>query len=54
MPVELPRVVDTAEPDPDREAVQLFCLGGLTISLYLIHLLPIAMVDAMMLLACAN
>jgi hypothetical protein len=34
--------------------VQLFCLGGLTMLLYLIHLLPIAMVNAMMLLACAG
>jgi hypothetical protein len=29
-------------------------LGGLTLSLYLIHLLPIAMTNAMMLLACAG
>jgi hypothetical protein len=54
MPVGLPSDVETAESNPDRESVQLFCLGGLTLSLYLIHLLPIAMTNAMMLLACAG
>jgi hypothetical protein len=32
----------------------LFCLAGLTLSLYLIHLLPVASVEATMLLACAG
>jgi hypothetical protein len=36
MAVGLPTAVDTAELDPDREAVQLFRLGGLTVSRYLI------------------
>jgi hypothetical protein len=54
MPVGLPSVVDTAEPDPDLEMVLLFSLGGLTLSLYLIHLLPVATVEAAMLLACAG
>jgi hypothetical protein len=54
MPVGLPSVVETAEPDPDLEAVQLFCLGGLTVTLYLLHLLPSTMENAMMLLACAG
>jgi hypothetical protein len=54
MPVGLPNVVETAEPEPDLEAVQLFCLGGLTVTLCLLHLLPVATVNAMMLLACAG
>jgi hypothetical protein len=54
MPVELPRIVETAEPDRDLEAVQLFCLGGLTVTLCMLHLLPVAMVNAMVLLACAG
>ncbi len=54
MPVGLPSVVETAEPDADLELVLLFCLSGLTLSLYLIHLLPIATADAIMLLARAG
>ena len=54
MPVALPSVIDTAEADLDLEAVLLFCLGGLTLSLYLIHLMPVATVEAAMLLACAG
>jgi hypothetical protein len=54
MPVELPSLVDTAESDPDLEVVLLFCLAGLTLSLYLIHLLPVASVEATMLLAYAG
>jgi hypothetical protein len=54
MPVGLPGVVETAEPDRDLEAVQLFCLGGLTVTLYLLCLPPVAMANAMMLLACAG
>jgi hypothetical protein len=54
MPVGLPSVIDTTEPDPDLEAVMLFCLGGLTLSLYFIHLLPTASIAAAMLLACAG
>jgi hypothetical protein len=54
MPVGLPSVVETAEPDRDLEAVQLFCLGGLTVTLYLLHLLPVAMANARKLLACAG
>jgi hypothetical protein len=54
MPVELPRVVETATPDPDLEAVQLFCLGGLTVTLCMLHLLPNAMGNAVMLLAYAG
>jgi hypothetical protein len=54
MPVGLPSVVHTAGCDADLEAVLLFCLGGLTLSLYLIHLLPVAAVEATMLLACAG
>jgi hypothetical protein len=52
MPVELLRPVQTGEPD--LEVVQLFCLSGLSLSLYFVHLLPHTMVDAMMLLACAG
>jgi hypothetical protein len=52
MPVGLPSVVETTEPD--FEVAQLFCLSGLSLTLYLVHLLPFAMVDAMMLLACAG
>jgi hypothetical protein len=52
MPVGLPSAVDTAEPDLDRQAVQLFCIGGLTLSSCLLHLFPIAMANAMMLLTC--
>jgi hypothetical protein len=54
MPVELPRAVQTAEPDPDVEVVRMFCLAGLTVTLHLIHLLPDAMSNAMMLLAYAG
>jgi hypothetical protein len=54
MPVGLPSLVDTAESDPDLDAVMLFCLGGLTLSLCLIHLLPVATVEAAMLLAGAG
>jgi hypothetical protein len=53
MPVGLPNVVEAAKADPDLE-VQLFCLGGLTLSLYVIHLMPAIMTNAMMLLACAG
>jgi hypothetical protein len=45
MPVGLPSLVDTAESDPDLDAVMLFCL---------IHLLPVATVEAAMLLAGAG
>jgi hypothetical protein len=51
MPVGLPTVAETAESDPDVEAVLLFCFSGLTLSLYLLHLLPAAMVDAIAVLA---
>jgi hypothetical protein len=54
MPVGLPNVIDTTEPDPDLEAVMLFCLAGLTLSFYLSHLLSVATVEAAMLLACAG
>jgi hypothetical protein len=54
MPVELPRAVETADPDPDLEAVQLFCLGGLTVTLCMLHLMPTAMTNAMTLLAYAG
>jgi hypothetical protein len=54
MPVGLPSVVDTAESDPDLEAVALFSLAGLTLSFYLLHLLPVAMANAAMLLACVG
>jgi hypothetical protein len=54
MPVGLPSTVEIAGDDLDREAVLLFSLCGLTLSLYLLHLLPIATVDAMMLLTCAG
>jgi hypothetical protein len=54
MPVGLPTVVDTAESDPDLEAVLLFSLGGLTLSFYLLHLLTVATVEAAMLLAGAG
>jgi hypothetical protein len=53
MPVGLPSAVETV-PDPDLEVVQLFCLGGLTMSLYLLHLVPVAMANAMMLLSCTG
>ena len=49
MPVVLPNAA--AESDADIECVLLFCLGGLTLSLYSFHLLPTVMVDAL-LLAC--
>jgi hypothetical protein len=50
MPVGLPSAIDT-EPDLDLQAAQLFSMGGLTLSLYLLHLFPIAMANAMMLLS---
>jgi hypothetical protein len=53
MPVGLPSAVETAA-DPDLAVVELFCLGGLTLSLYLLHLAPVAMANAMMLLSCAG
>jgi hypothetical protein len=51
MPVGMPSVIETSESDPDVEAVLLFSFSGLTLSLYLLHLLPAAMVDAISLLA---
>lgn len=54
MPVGLPSAVAAAEADPDLEVVLLFCLSGLNLSLYLIHLLPVAAVAATMLLASAG
>jgi hypothetical protein len=56
MPVGLPStaVTVTAESDADLEAVLLFCLGGLTLSLYFIHLVPIATAGAITLLAYAG
>jgi hypothetical protein len=54
MPVGLPCAVETAEPDADAEVVLLFCLGGLTLSLYLLHLLPVATASAITFLACAG
>jgi hypothetical protein len=54
MPVGLLSAVETAEPDPALEAVQLLCLGGLTVTLCLLHPLPSAMANAMMLLAFAG
>jgi hypothetical protein len=47
-------VIETAELAPNLKVVHLFSLGGLTLSLYLLHLFPNAMVDAMMLLASAG
>jgi hypothetical protein len=41
-------------PDPDLQVLLLFCLGGLTLSLYLFHLLPVATADAITLLAGAG
>jgi hypothetical protein len=46
--------IETTELDPNLKAVLLFSLGGLTLSLYLLHLFSSAMVDAMMLLASAG
>jgi hypothetical protein len=54
MPVGLPSAVDIPESDADLEAVLLFCLGGLTVSLYLIHLVPVAAAEAVTLLAYAG
>jgi hypothetical protein len=54
MPVGLPSGVQTAEPDPDLEVALLFSLSGVTLSFYLLHLFPFAMVDAIMLLASAG
>jgi hypothetical protein len=54
MPVGLPSAAKTAEPDLELEAVTLFSFAGLTLSFYLFHLLPIAMANATMLLACAG
>lgn len=54
MPVALPSVIDTTVPNPDLEAVMLFCLAGLTVSSFLGHLLSAAAVEAAMLLACAG
>jgi hypothetical protein len=54
MPVGLPTVVAAAESDPDAEVVLLFCLTGLTVSLYLLHLLPAVAADAFLLLSCAG
>lgn len=53
MPVGLPSAVETP-PDPDLAVVELFCLGGLTLSFYLFHLVPLAMANAMMLLSSAG
>jgi hypothetical protein len=55
MLVEL-RKADTeaAELDPNLKAVLLLCLSGLTLTLILFQLFPIAMADAMMLLAYAG
>ena len=54
MPVGLPTAIEAAESDPDAEFVLLFCLSGLTASLYLLHLFPVAAADAIMLLSCAG
>jgi hypothetical protein len=54
MPVGLPTAIEAAESDPDAEVVLLFCLTGLTASLYLLHLLPVAAADAFMLLSYAG
>ena len=54
MPVGLPRAVDTAEPDRDLQVAQLFCTGGLTLSLYLLHVFPVAIANAMTLLTCTG
>jgi hypothetical protein len=54
MPVGLPSAVDTAEPDRDLEVVQLLCIGGLTLSLYLLHVFPISIANAMTLLTCTG
>ncbi len=52
MPVGLPSAVETTAPDPDLQVVELFCLAGLTLSLYLLHLAPVVMANAIMLLSC--
>jgi hypothetical protein len=55
MLVELRKAaIETAELDPGLKVVLLLCLSGLTLSLFLLHLFPLAMADAMMLLACAG
>jgi hypothetical protein len=55
MLVELPKAtIETADVDPNLKVVLLLCLGGLTLSLFLLHLFPLAMADAMMLLAYAG
>jgi hypothetical protein len=54
MPVGLPTAIEVAESEPDAEFVLLFCLSGLTASLYLLHLFPAAAADAFMLLSCAG
>jgi hypothetical protein len=52
MLVGLPKaaIEETAEFYPQLPVVLLFCLSGLTLS-FLLHLLPLEMVDAMSLLA---
>jgi hypothetical protein len=52
MPVGLPSAAETA-PDPDFQVVELFSLGGLTLSFYLFHLVP-AVANAMLLLSCTG
>jgi hypothetical protein len=53
--VELPKAaIETAEPDPNLTVVLLICLSGLTLSFLLLHLFPLAMADAMLLLAFAG
>jgi hypothetical protein len=55
MLVELRKAaIETVELDPNLKVVLAFSLGGLTLLLYLLHLFPNAMIDAMMLLAGAG
>jgi hypothetical protein len=51
MPVALPSPARSAESDLDVQAVQLFCMGGLTLSFCLLHLVPVSIANAMMLLS---
>ena len=56
MLVGLPKaaIEETAEFYPQLPVVLLFCLSGLTLSFLLLHLFPLAMADAMLLLAFAG
>jgi hypothetical protein len=55
MLVELRKAaIENAELDPSLKVVLLLCLSGLTLTLFLLHLFPLAMTDAMTLLAGAG